>query len=111
MVQIAVLDDYQNVALRMADWSRLEREHKVTVFSEPFADVAAAVKALAPFEVLGIMRERTPFQRALLEKLPNLKLMVTTGARNAAIDMAGAAERGIVVCGTPGGGRWRQGRN
>ena len=104
MVQIAVLDDYQNVALKMADWSRLEREHKVTVFTEPFADVAAAAKALAPFEAIGIMRERTPFQRTLLEKLPNLKLLVTTGARNASIDMATADERGIVVCGTPGGG-------
>jgi len=104
MVQIAVLDDYQNVALKMADWSGLQRAHTVTVFNQPFSGPDEVVKTLAPFEAIGVMRERTPFTRAVIEQLPNLKLIVTTGARNASIDVAAALERGITVCGTPGGG-------
>lgn len=102
MTAIAILDDYQNAALRMADWSRLQRDHRVVVFNERLPDLDAVAKALQPFEVVGIMRERTPFPRALLERLPNLKLIVTTGKRNASIDMAAAKDRGVVVCGTGG---------
>ena len=105
MAAIAVLDDYQNVALRMADWSRLQKAHEITVFDKPFANADEAAKALAGFEVLGIMRERTPFPRTLLEKLPKLKLLVSTGKRNASVDVAAANERGIVVCATGGAGR------
>jgi phosphoglycerate dehydrogenase-like enzyme len=104
MASIAVLDDYQNVAMTMADWSRLTQVHRVEVFNERIGDADALARALAPFEVIGIMRERTPFPRALFERLPNLKLLVTTGKRNASVDLAAAKEHGVTVCGTAGGG-------
>jgi phosphoglycerate dehydrogenase-like enzyme len=100
MARIAILDDYQNVALTMADWSKLQAQHAISVFNAPFASPAAVAAALAPFDILCIMRERTLFDRALLAQLPNLKLLVTTGHRNAAIDVAAANAQGVVVCGT-----------
>lgn len=103
MASIAILDDYQNVALKMADWSRLQQGHKLVVFNQHMVDVEACARALADFEVIGVMRERTPFPRALIERLPKLKLLVTTGKRNASIDVAAARERGVTVCGTSGG--------
>jgi phosphoglycerate dehydrogenase-like enzyme len=105
MVAIAILDDYQNVALDMADWSGLQKDHKVVVFNQRLPDVEASARALAEFEVIGIMRERTPFQRALIEKLPKLKLLVTTGKRNASIDLEAAKAHGVTVCNTGGAGR------
>ena len=102
MTKIAVLDDYQNVALQMADWSVLPDDAEVTVFNEYLGDTDAVAAHLADFEIVGIMRERTPFPRALFEKLPNLKLLVTTGMRNASIDLAAAADHGVMVCGTRG---------
>ena len=105
MVSIAVLDDYQNVALQLADWSKLQAAHKVQVFNKHFGDVDAVAKALQGFEVVCVMRERTPFPRALFDKLPNLKLLVTTGKRNASIDLAAAKDRGVLVCNTGGVGR------
>jgi len=96
-LNIAVLDDYQNAALRLADWSVLDGRAAVTVFNDHLADPDAVVERLKGFEVLCVMRERTPLPRALLERLPKLKLIVSTGARNAAIDMAAAEERGIAV--------------
>jgi len=104
MANIAILDDYQNVALKMADWSRLQKDHRVTVFNQRLPDVDALVRALADFEVIGIMRERTPFPRALFERLPKLKLLITTGKRNASIDLEAAKARNVTVCGTGGGG-------
>jgi phosphoglycerate dehydrogenase-like enzyme len=104
MASIALIDDYQNVALHMADWSRLTAAHRITAFNQRIGGVDALASALADFDVIGIMRERTPFQRALIEKLPNLKLLVTTGKRNASIDLEAAREHGITVCGTGGGG-------
>lgn len=104
MVAIALIDDYQNVALRMADWSRLQQGHRVVTFSERLVGVDAVAKALAEFEVIGIMRERTPFTRAVFERLPKLKLLVTTGKRNASIDLAAAKDHNVTVCGTGGGG-------
>jgi phosphoglycerate dehydrogenase-like enzyme len=104
MVAIAVLDDYQNVALRMADWSALQKSHQVKVFNERLASVEAAAQALAGFDVICVMRERTPFTRALLDKLPKLRLLVTTGKRNASIDMEAAKDRKVVVCATGGSG-------
>jgi phosphoglycerate dehydrogenase-like enzyme len=104
MARIAITDDYQKVALSFADWSRLQAAHEVVVFDKPFASQDAAAEALAGFDVIAIMRERTPFPRALLERLPNLKLLVTTGLRNASVDVATCKERGITVCGTPSGG-------
>ncbi len=103
MASIAIIDDYQLVAFKMADWSRLTAAHEVVVFSKPFASQDEAAKALAPFEVVSIMRERTAFPRSLFERLPKLKLLVTTGMRNASVDMKAAADRGVTVCGTDGG--------
>jgi phosphoglycerate dehydrogenase-like enzyme len=100
MSRIAVLDDYQRVALKMADWSRLQAAHEITVFDRPFGSPQEAARALAPFDILAVMRERTAFPRAMFETLPNLKLMVTTGHRNAAIDVEAARDRKVVVCGT-----------
>ena len=97
----AILDDYQNVALKLADWSIPDVE--VKVFNEPFADQKAAVAALKGFSIICMMRERTPFLKPTLEQLPDLKLLLTSGARNASIDLDYAAERGITVCGTGGG--------
>ena len=103
MVAIAVLDDYQNVALRMADWSGLQKSHRVVVFNQRLNDVDAAARALADFDVVCVMRERMPVPRALFERLPKLRLLVTTGKRNASIDMAAAADHKVTVCGTAGG--------
>ena len=97
---IAVLDDYQNVALAMADWSQLADRAIITVFNDHVADPEALVARLAPFDVLCVMRERTPLPRAIIEQLPRLKLIVSTGRRNAAIDVAAAAERGIPIAAT-----------
>jgi phosphoglycerate dehydrogenase-like enzyme len=96
-VAVAVLDDYQNAALRLADWSVLDGRAAVTVFNDHLADTDAVVERLKAFDVLCVMRERTPLARATIERLPRLKLIVSTGARNAAIDMAAAAERGVAV--------------
>ena len=104
MANIAVLDDFQKVALTMADWSGLQKAHAITVFDKPMLSQDEVARALAPFEIVGIMRERTAFPGALIEQLPNLKLLVTTGLRNASVDVKAANERGITVCGTPGGG-------
>jgi len=97
----AVLDDYQNVAMSMGDWSTLAGDIKLKVFNEHLGGADNVVKALADFEIICAMRERTPFPRAVIEKLPKLKLLITTGMRNASIDVAAAKERGIAVCGTP----------
>lgn len=96
----AVLDDYQKVSTKLADWSVLGDAVEVTVFDRYMADSPDLAETLKPFDIICIMRERTPFRRDLLEKLPNLKLLVTTGLRNAAIDLTAAKERGIAVCGT-----------
>lgn len=103
-MRIAVLDDYQGVALELADWSRLRAAHEVVVFGKPFASEDEAARALAGFEIVCAMRERTPFPRSLFERLGKLKLLVTTGMVNAAIDLEAAAARGVVICGTPSPG-------
>ncbi len=104
-IKLALLDDYQKVALRLGDWDRLrKRGIEITVFNQPFSSVEDAVQKLAPFQILGLLRERTAFPRALIEKLPNLKFMVLTGARAASLDDKAAAERGIPISTTPGGG-------
>ena len=102
MARVAVLDDYQNVARRMADWASLPAGTDVVVFSDHLSDAGAVAARLADFDAVVAMRERTPFPRTLLERLPKLKLLVTTGMRNASIDVAAATERKIVVCGTAG---------
>lgn len=101
--RLAILDDYQDVAQGFADWAALEAEGVTTVtFREPFASPDALVSALADVTMVVAMRERTAFPREVLEKLPILQLLVTTGMANASIDVAAAAEQGITVCGTPG---------
>jgi len=104
MVKVAVLDDYQSVAMEMADWSSLPGDTMVTVFHDHVADPDQVVERLKDYEVVCAMRERTPFPRAVLERLPKLKLLVTTGARNASIDVKAASEHGVTVCGTRGSG-------
>jgi D-3-phosphoglycerate dehydrogenase len=99
----AILDDYQNVATKLADWSIPDFE--VKVFNEPFADRNAAVAALKGFDIICMMRERTPFLKPTLEQLPDLKLLITSGMRNASIDLEYAATRGITVCGTEAAGQ------
>lgn len=98
--RIAVLDDYQDVALKLADWSPLGGEADITVFNEPIGDQDAVIAALAEFDIVCLMRERTPFPADVIEALPKLKLIVTSGPRNAAIDVAAANAKGVVVCGT-----------
>ncbi len=98
--RVAILDDYQNIALAAADWSSLPPDVEVTVFNEHIKGEQAVADALAGFDVVVAMRERTPFPASLIEKLPNLKLLVTTGMRNFAIDMEAARKRGLPVCGT-----------
>jgi phosphoglycerate dehydrogenase-like enzyme len=101
-VKVAVLDDYQGVAKDLADWSRMPAGADVRFFREPIPPERLAEK-LRPFEVVVAMRERTPFPAALVDALPALELLVTTGMRNASIDLAACKRRGIVVCGTRAG--------
>jgi phosphoglycerate dehydrogenase-like enzyme len=101
MHRCAILDDYQNVALSVADWSKVAGDLDTKVFNAHLGGAENVIKALQGFEIVIAMRERTAFPRAVLEKLPDLKLLITTGMRNASIDVAAAKERGVVVCGTP----------
>jgi phosphoglycerate dehydrogenase-like enzyme len=101
-VNVAVLDDYQRVARAYADWDRLDGKAELTVFTDHLADPGRVVERLAPFEVVVAMRERTPFPASVLERLPNLRLLVTTGMHNASIDLAAAKRLGVTVSGTGG---------
>jgi phosphoglycerate dehydrogenase-like enzyme len=100
MVQAAILDDYQNAAMGLADWSPVAKDVEIKVFNKPFVDQDEAIKALQGFAIIVGMRERTPFPRKMIEALPNLKLLITTGARNNSFDIKACAERGVTVCGT-----------
>jgi phosphoglycerate dehydrogenase-like enzyme len=99
-MRVAILDDYQSVALRLADWSDVARRAEITVFDDHVADPAAVVERLRPFDIVCVMRERTPLSREILQQLPKLKMIASTGPRNASIDMQAAAERGIFVTAT-----------
>jgi phosphoglycerate dehydrogenase-like enzyme len=99
-MKIAILDDYQNVALRVADWSPVASRAEISVFNDHVADPEALVKRLQPFDVICVMRERTPLSRDVIERLPQLKLIASTGSRNASIDVAAAKERGIRITAT-----------
>jgi phosphoglycerate dehydrogenase-like enzyme len=103
-MRVAILDDYQQVALASTDWSAVRELAEITVFTEHIARTEALVRVLEPFNVVVAMRERTAFDAERLRRLPNLRLLVTTGMANAAIDVAAAAERRITVCGTGGSG-------
>jgi phosphoglycerate dehydrogenase-like enzyme len=100
MMRLAILDDYQAVARSMADWASLGPTVEIDAIKEPLRGIDAAAERLKGYDIVIAMRERTPFPRALLERLPRLKLLVTTGHRNASIDVKAAADRGILVCGT-----------
>ena len=100
--RVAVLDDYQDAALQMTDWSSLSPDTEIQVFRDHLSDLDAVAERLKDFAIVVAMRERTPFRRDLLARLPKLKLLVTTGMRNAAIDLAAAADLGITVCGSGG---------
>jgi len=104
MVRAAILDDYQNVAMSFADWSPIARDVEIKVFNKPFGSQDEAIKALQGFAVVVGMRERTPFPRKVVEALPDLKLLITTGARNNSFDIKACAERGVTVCGTGAAG-------
>ena len=103
-MKVAVLDDYQGVAESMADWSQLPPGAEVVFFSDHLTDETELAERLGGFDVVVGMRERTPFPHSLLERLPNLRLLVTTGRRNASFDIAAATELGVAVCGTDGAG-------
>jgi phosphoglycerate dehydrogenase-like enzyme len=101
----AILDDYQNVALKLADWSKITKEVDLKVFTEAVRrSDADTINDLKDFDIVVMMRERTRFPGAVIDGLPKLKLLITTGAYNASIDMKACQERGIVVCGTGGFG-------
>src|SRR5271170_5794062 len=94
-MRIAVLDDYQGVSLNLADWSAIRARATVSVFRDHFTDPDALVALLQPFQVVCVMRERTPMTREIISRLPTLRLIASTGLQNASIDLAAAAERGI----------------
>ena len=100
MVRAAILDDYQNVAMKMADWSAISKDVEIKVFNVPLGAPDAVIKALQGFAVVVGMRERTAFPRKVIEALPDLKLLITTGARNNSFDVKACAERSVTVCGT-----------
>ncbi len=103
-VKVAVLDDWQGVARANADWAKLESRADVTFFADAFADEDDAVVKLAPFDIVLSMRERTPLPASLINRLPKLRMLAMTGARNASLDTAACTARGIPVCNTQGGG-------
>jgi phosphoglycerate dehydrogenase-like enzyme len=100
MIRIAIQGDYQNAALELADWSPVAGRAAITVFNDHLTDSEAIVERLLPFDVVCVMRERTPLRRSVIERLPQLKLIASTGPRNASIDLGAATERGIVVANT-----------
>jgi len=100
----AILDDYQNAALKLTDWSKVKNDLDIKVFDQPLGDEDAVIKALQGFNIISAMRERTRFSRRVIESLPDLKLLITTGMRNASIDVKACNERGVTVCGTGGFG-------
>lgn len=103
-MKVAVLDDYQSVAADLADWNSLPGGTDVTFFTDHLADEDALAERLADFDIVMGMRERTPFPRSLLERLPALRCLITTGGGNASFDLNAATELGITVCATPGAG-------
>ncbi|MGG1555341.1 D-2-hydroxyacid dehydrogenase family protein [Paenibacillus ferrarius] len=103
-IRCAILDDYQQVALQSADWSRISDRVEVTSIERHIDDPEELIAHIAECEIVVIMRERTPFRAELLARLPRLRLLITTGMRNASIDLAAAAAQGVTVCGTGGAG-------
>ena len=101
MKKLAILDDYQNVAMKMADWTPLKDDVEITVFNDHLAEENAIANRLANYEIVMVMRERTPFPRSLIEKLPKLEHIVSSGMRNLSIDVGAATEYGVICSGSP----------
>ncbi|MEK3996814.1 D-2-hydroxyacid dehydrogenase family protein [Psychrobacillus sp. FSL K6-2365] len=99
-IRCAILDDYQQVALKIADWSTITEKVEIVSFSQHFYDENELVDYIRDAEIVIVMRERTPFGVTLFEKLPKLKLLITSGMRNTSIDLVAAAAHGVTVCGT-----------
>src|SRR5579863_6042878 len=99
-VRCAILDDYQNVVLSVADWSKVKGDVELKVFNEHLGGPDQVIKAVQNFQIVVAMRERTGFPKAVIDALPDLKLLITTGMRNASIDTEAAKARGVTVCGT-----------
>jgi phosphoglycerate dehydrogenase-like enzyme len=104
MTKVAVLDDWQGVAKTSADWSPLQARAEVVFFAEAFENEDEAARRLADFDIVLSMRERTPLPASLINRLPKLRMLGMTGARNASLDTAACTARGVVVCNTTGGG-------
>src|ERR1700682_460176 len=100
VVKIAILDDYQNVALSIADWSAVAKKADITVFNDHIEHTDALIERLLPFDAICVMRERTPLRRDIIERLPRLRFIASTGPRNISIDIAAVRERGILVANT-----------
>jgi hypothetical protein len=96
-IRVAILDDYQHVALSMADWSVLDGRAAITVFNDHVDGTDAVVARLQSLDIVCVMRERTPMTRAIIERLPRLRVIASTAHRNASIDLEAAAERGVQV--------------
>lgn len=101
MKKLAIIDDYECAALESADWSSVQGDIEISVFHDHLDDEDAVAERLQPFDIVSLMRERTPFPASLLARLPNLELLVTSGMRNASVDLEAARSRGIAVTGTP----------
>lgn len=99
-IRCAILDDYQQVALKIADWSTITEKVEIVSFYQHFNEENELVESIRDAEIVIVMRERTPFGATLFEKLPKLKLLITSGMRNASIDLEAASAHGVVVCGT-----------
>lgn len=104
-MRVAILDDYQNIALNSTDWSTVTERAKITVYSDHIHEEQNVAKRLQGFDIICAMRERTPFTRTLIEQLPNLKLIVSSGMRNRGIDIDAAKDHDVIVCGTPSVGK------
>src|ERR1700735_4698397 len=104
MTRVAVLDDWQGVARGAADWRPLQARAEVGFFSDAFADQDDAATKLADFDIMLSMRERTPLPGSLINRLPKLRMLSMTGARNLSLDTPACTARGVVVCNTTGGG-------
>ena len=100
MIKVAILDDYQNISQEFVDLKKLSKKFEIKVFREPFKDHEEIVENLKEFEALLIMRERTKFTKEIINDLPKLKYIMTSGMRNKAIDMNAANQKKIIVCGT-----------
>ena len=100
MLKVAILDDYQNVSQQFVDIEKLSGKYEFKIFSEPFNDEADTIEQLLDFEALLVMRERTPITKNLIDKLNNLKFVITSGLRNKSIDLNAAKKRKVIVCGT-----------